>query len=131
MSLKSREVSYPPFGDSVAMVLGFTVAPSARISTRASAGETKCARRIAAAAAAVLLATTPHLAVNTVNGVEIFDHDKTLSNADFSGRDLRGAIFTKSVCRDANFKNAKLDGAQFDDGDVRFPVPKFPIIAVH
>lgn len=82
-----------------------------------STGHAKCARRIAAATVAVLVMNSAPLAVDAAE-VAIFDHDKTLSNRDFSGKDLRGAIFTKSVAQKANFRGAQLDGAQLDDANV-------------
>lgn len=50
--------------------------------------------------------------------VAIFDHDKTLSGADFAGRSLQGAIFTKANCKGANFAGADLTNAQMDDANV-------------
>ncbi len=76
-----------------------------------------CARRVAAATAAVLLMQSSPFLANAAD-VAIYDHDKTLAGADFSGRDLRGAIFTKASCAGANFKGAILDGAQLDDANV-------------
>lgn len=49
----------------------------------------------------------------------IFDHDQSLSGADFSNRkDLRASIFSKSNCKQANFAGADLTNAQLDDANV-------------
>lgn len=85
-----------------------------------ASGNATCGRRIAAATAAVLLMNATPLLVNAAD-VAVYDHDKTLAGADFSNRDLRGAIFTKAVCKKALFKNAILDNAMLDDADVRTP----------
>lgn len=54
------------------------------------------------------------------DSVLVFDHDQSLAGADFSKRtDLKGAIFSKSNCRNASFSGADLTNAQLDDGNVR------------
>lgn len=70
----------------------------------------------------------PLLHVDSVDAVEspineqqvlVFDHDQTLSDADFSNRtDLKGAIFSKANCKGANFQSADLTNAQLDDANM-------------
>lgn len=51
----------------------------------------------------------------------VFDHDQSLSGANFSNRqDLKGAIFSKSNCKQATFAGSDLTNAQLDDANVRF-----------
>lgn len=48
----------------------------------------------------------------------VFDHDQSLSGADFSHRsDLHGAIFSKSNCKGATFVGSDLTAAQLDDAN--------------
>ncbi|CAN8076281.1 unnamed protein product [Agarophyton chilense] len=48
----------------------------------------------------------------------VFDHDQSLSGADFSNRsDLRGSIFSKSNCKGASFAGSDLTSAQLDDAN--------------
>lgn len=84
--------------------------------------ESKCLRAATVAtAAAAILSSSLLLPPTDVQAAEvaIYDHDKTLTGADFHEKDLRGAVFTKAVCKDANFAGALLDGAQLDDANVR------------
>lgn len=67
---------------------------------------------------AALLAAPPALADDQPL---VFDHDQTLSGANFDKRtDLRGAIFSKANCKGASFIGADLSNAQLDDANVRF-----------
>lgn len=51
----------------------------------------------------------------------VFDHDQTLSGANFENRsDLRGAIFSKANCKNASFAGSDLTNAQLDDANVRY-----------
>lgn len=82
-------------------------------------------RTISAAAGllvSVALLTTNH-SVLADDYPLIFDHDQTLSGADFSNRtDLKGSIFSKANCKGASFTGADLTNAQIDDANVCYYV---------
>ena len=66
--------------------------------------------------ASLLLPTS----VSAFDGPLVFDHDQSLSGANFSNRkDLRGAIFSKSNCKGADFSGSDLTNSQLDDANVR------------
>lgn len=55
-----------------------------------------------------------------VEGPLIYDHDQSLAGANFENRsDLKGAIFSKSNCKEASFVGSDLSNAQLDDANVR------------
>lgn len=99
--------------------------PVAATLSKPPSKESKCIRVAAiATAAAALISSSVLLPPIDASAAEvaIYDHDKTLTGADFQKKDLRGAVFTKAVCKDANFAGALLDGAQLDDADVSIPL---------
>ncbi|KAA8498411.1 Pentapeptide repeat protein Rfr32 [Porphyridium purpureum] len=46
--------------------------------------------------------------------VQNYDHNQSLQNEDFSGRDLQSAVFTKANAQGASFKNADLRKANLE-----------------
>lgn len=59
------------------------------------------------------------LAVLADDAPLVFDHDQSLTGANFENRgDLKGSIFSKSNCKGASFAGSDLTNAQLDDANV-------------
>lgn len=97
-----------------------SVQPSATASTpRCNLERIRAAVAPAAAAMMLSAAMLSPAHVSAQDAPLIFDHDQSLSGADFSNRkDLRASIFSKSNCKQANFAGADLTNAQLDDANV-------------
>lgn len=119
--------------------MAFIVTASVGASRGCPTSKQKCSSRPAAltigipsvAAAIISAALLSPMPLWALDGVLVFDHDQSLSGANFANRqDLKGAIFSKSNCKNATFAASNLTNAQLDDANVRSKLFAYFVVAV-